>query len=101
MGRKTVEHLPYLKDREICCITRQQDLNTKDYKNKVKVFNDILSALEYYKGKRIFVAGGSEIYKEAFRLYFDKVYVSIIKEGNTNNIPNKFIDFQRKDFVIS
>ena len=37
MGRKTVEHLPYLKDREICCITRQQDLNTKDYKNKVKV----------------------------------------------------------------
>ncbi len=101
MGRKTVEHLPYLKDREICCITRQKDLNTKDYKNKVKVFNDILSALEYYKGKRIFVAGGSEIYKEAFRLYFDKVYVSIIKEGNATNIPNKFINFERKDFVIS
>lgn len=79
MGRKTVETLPLLKNREIWCLTSNKNLDTSAFKNKVKLVsvNDVLSSLA--TSKPIFVAGGSKVYK-LFEKYVNTCHVSIMKD---------------------
>ena len=86
MGRKTIEKLPYLENRTIWCITKNETLDSSNYKNKVTIFNSVEDVIEMSKSITIpiFIAGGGSIYNKFFSTYphlINKVYWSIIK-GN-------------------
>lgn len=88
MGRKTVENLPKLKDRYIICLSKQDKLNTSSYKNNVTTCKSLKDALllasQAYSGKKVFVAGGTQIYDECLNTdnihHVDKLYISIMKK---------------------
>lgn len=86
MGRKTVETLPMLKDRNIICVSRNKNLNTKKFRNNCLVVTSIEKALELakdtYPEKKVFVAGGSQIYQECLTHHIDSIerlHISFIK----------------------
>ena len=86
MGRKTVECLPYLKNRIIICVTRKEE--NVDYENDVIYVNSIESAIELaeinFSDKKIFIAGGAEIYNYCFSKllkYIDTLHMTIIKKN--------------------
>lgn len=86
MGRKTVETLPFLNNRKVFCISRKGELNQDN--NNSKIFNSIDDALTFaekeFPDKKIFVAGGAEIYREALEKHYDtlyRIYVSIIQDS--------------------
>ena len=83
MGRKTIVSLPELPDRTILGITRSR----VDYINRKLAFHDIMDAVEYakehYPNKKIFIAGGGQIYDKVFRKYkhhIDTLHLSIMEE---------------------
>ena len=86
VGRKTLETLPYLKDRQIFCITRNTT-NVKSNNNIVTCFYHIEEAIEQSVklDKKVFIIGGYQIYNYVFEklkdLYNFKVHISIIKES--------------------
>ena len=82
-GRKTVESLPYLPNRSIFCISRNfKTLNSP--KNVVYIFKSINEAIEEVVnfGKKIFIIGGGEIYKEILNGYKNQItlHISFIKD---------------------
>lgn len=87
MGRKTVENLPLLKGRHIICVSRNENLDTSNYKNGGIVCPDLQTALiiasAKYPGKKIFVAGGAQIYNECFNTRvihnLERIHVSYMK----------------------
>lgn len=104
MGRKTVDNLPYLKDREILCITRDKNIKSDINRiNNINYFNNIDSAIQYAKGleKKIFIAGGAEIYNLVLNNYpkeLFKVHLSIMKK---DYYCDKFIKYDFfPDWVI-
>ena len=83
MGRKTVEQLPIMYDRTIWCITKDNNIDTKSYKNKVVIFNSMESVIKQSIkiNKRVFIAGGRSIYNKIFSTYshlINKVYWSLM-----------------------
>ena len=101
MGRKTVETLPHLPGRTIICLTR--GYKPRNYKNKVFVFSSLDKALRscLCVGCKVFVAGGSEIYKEVFRNFrhkIERVHLSVMKEEVK---CDKFVEFDWKKWVIN
>lgn len=70
MGRKTVENLPKLDGRIIFCVSRNTKLDTSKYTNKCVLMPNLVSAIKTakrdYPEKKIFVAGGGQIYYECF-----------------------------------
>lgn len=86
MGRKTIEHLPYLKDRIIYGLTKNFKFlfeNCKDI-NDLFFYNSFEEAYEIAKNsnKKLFVAGGSQIYDYVFKNYKSqiKLHISFINE---------------------
>ena len=83
-GRKTVEELPYLKDRLIFCISRRFQTLKSD-KNLMYIFNSIEDALCEAKNrnKKIFIIGGNQIYDYVFKHFKHdlKVHISFIKDS--------------------
>jgi len=82
MGRITTESIPHLPNREIWCITTQNDLDTSSYKNKViiytnmeKVFHDISNS-----PKPVFFAGGESIYNIIPPDLVNEWHISIMNE---------------------
>ena len=67
VGRKTLETLPYLKDRQIFCITRNTT-NVKSNNNIVTCFYHIEEAIEQSVklDKKVFIIGGYQIYNYVF-----------------------------------
>jgi len=84
MGRKTVESLPKLPGRIIYCLSKTGQLLVDN--NDSKIFPDLVSALQVassYPDKRIFVAGGAEIYHlalTAFSDQIDNIHISVIDD---------------------
>jgi dihydrofolate reductase/thymidylate synthase len=111
MGRKTVETLPYLKNRIIYCLSKQHPLvpnkpyNVQKYteltinklgKNNIifsSNLNNILTNCQIkYPNKSIYIAGGSQIYNYIFTNYLyliNKIHISIM---NSSNICDSFFD---------
>lgn len=82
VGRKTSEMLPELPNRMVLTISK--------IKKCFKTFTSIKSALDFskyfYPEKKVFIAGGAEIYKLAFLNHkedINKIHISYIK----NNSP--------------
>ena len=104
VGRKTLESLPLLKDRQIFCITS----NTNNIKSKNEVifcFNYIEEAIEQSikLNKKIFIIGGYQIYNYVFQklknIFNFKVHISFIKDSYD---CDTYFDLDNlKDFYIS
>jgi thymidylate synthase/dihydrofolate reductase len=83
MGRKTVQNLPKLTDRTIYCISRKgvDDIDTSSWKNTCIFFDNIDNAISDAKinfpEKKIFIAGGGEIYKYVLNNYSDQLIIHI------------------------
>ena len=102
VGRKTVEYLPYLKDRLIFCISRNFKTINSD-NNIVYLFGSVDDAINEAKklNKKIFIAGGKEIYNYVFGKYKDEIilHISFINEEYE---CDTFIDKNIiKDFLIT
>jgi len=88
MGRKTVETLPYLPDRDIVCVTKH---GLEDDLNESVCAYDLSSAEDIAKSfnKKIFVAGGGEIYQHFLlpenRHKINKIHLSVMKEKTPIN----------------
>lgn len=101
MGRKTVESLPNLPDRIIFCLSKSKNLSSDN--NDSKIFSDfhtmIQYAKEHYPNKKIFIAGGAQIYDLAFKTIFNQIvdiHISIIQNDTfcdtffNHNLSQKF-----------
>ena len=86
VGRKTLETLPCLKNRQIFCVTRNTT-NVKSNNNIITCFYHIEEAIEQSLklDKKVFIIGGHQIYNYVFEklkdLYKFKVHISFIKES--------------------
>lgn len=100
MGRSTIEDLPKLSGRDIYCLSKTYDKFDRNViigKNTVRVFNDfndaIRDARDTYPDKKIFVAGGEQIYYLVMSRYIkhiEEIHISYMK---TQYECNKFFDF--------
>jgi dihydrofolate reductase len=94
MGRKTFETLPKLQDRQIICITSKNTIVSS--KNECIIKNDIKSAIQFAKEtfpeKKIFIAGGGEIYNYCLEHIYDSIeniHISIMNnQYNTDTRIN-------------
>lgn len=71
-GTNTIEYLPNLKNRIVCKLSRKNGSIEKQIENTYISYPD----------KRIFIAGGGEVYDYVFRKMYDKIsklHISIIK----------------------
>lgn len=101
MGRKTVQNLPLLKKRNIICLTRKDPSQYKMnndcvYKKSLQEALDF--AKKYFPKKKVFVAGGGEIYRECLEKYKDKInriHLSVMNENyecdTFFHIPNDWV----------
>lgn len=100
MGRKTVENLPILPERDIICVSRNPELfNNTDWKNKpIAVVSQINSLVGIYKD--VMIAGGAEIYNMAFDVhnFIQKIHLSVVK--GTYNCDTYFNKDWLNNFVI-
>lgn len=85
MGRKTVESLPKLPGRIIFCLSRSGNLTMDN--NESKIFSDLEQALQAAKdlhpNKKVFVAGGAEIYNLVLTTaldHVDNIHISVIDD---------------------
>ena len=106
MGRKTIEHLPKLKNRIIFGISNKYiELMNEHFKNDkdIRFFSNFEEAFEEAKtlNKKIFIAGGSKLYNYVFENYKTqiKVHISFINEHHEcdtyfdkNNLEDFYID---------
>ena len=76
-GRKTLEKLPKLKDRNIICMTRCENIDQTEWKNEAIILNDLPE-----DDDNTFIAGGRQIYKKALEItnYVTEIYLSIMKQ---------------------
>lgn len=90
MGKSTVKNLPRLDGREIYCLSQKyaqfNRCNTIG-QNTVRIFNSfpdaIRDASELYPDKKIFVAGGEQIYQMVMTNYIDyidELHISYMKQ---------------------
>ena len=96
IGRKTLDSLPTLKDRTIICLTKNKEIDTKNFNNNVIILNDLPE-----KDDNTFIAGGLEIYKKSLETedYIDEIYISIM---NNSYDSDTFFDKKWLDnFVIA
>src|SRR5689334_20743074 len=80
MGRKTILSLPKLSERIIYCISTSIEVEKDKLitvgKNTVKINKNLLCAIKEASknnpDKKIFIAGGEQIYQEALNLFISK-----------------------------
>jgi len=100
-GRKTIETLPSLSDRSIFCISRNsKTLNTD--KNMAWIFTSLDKAIKEVInfGKKIFIIGGGEIYKQVFETYKENITVHISFINQEYDCDTYFNLDLLKDFYI-
>jgi len=97
VGRKTAESLPYLENRKILVLSKNQNLKKAQFSNDVKFINELPP-----DDPDLIVAGGKEIYIETLKKpdYIDIIYLSVVKGNYVSTIV--FHDFYTlvKDFYI-
>jgi thymidylate synthase len=108
-GRKTFENLPYLDSRQVICLTNRKYYTgdhmkpdiLKNSKNPEGVVVCNLDDAKFFsENEKIFIAGGTEIYKLVMEKpnYINKIHMSIIKD--TYECDTYFDVNWIKDFVI-
>ena len=99
VGRKTAEFLPKLLDREVICLSRNNNLNTLLWNNNVLVKNS-LDDIDFSLGN-VIIAGGESIYEYAFTrpLFVNRVHMSIIKGEHL--VDTSFKMEWLKNFIIT
>lgn len=88
MGRKTVETLPLLKKRNIICVTRNDCVDSTQWKNEVIRASSVEDAMDiantFWPMKPVFIAGGATIYNLALSPPFvdrvHKLFVTIMND---------------------
>lgn len=112
MGRKTVENLPRLEGRIVFCLSRSGKLE-RDMNNS-RLFPSLDSAfqtcLSEYPEKKIFVAGGKEVYSEAFSRFGNnliELHISVVNDISECDTFIRYKDYShlglscRKDTFLS
>jgi thymidylate synthase len=102
VGRKTAQGLPKLENRTILCISKNENLRTSSYKNRVTSFTSFEDALNYASRsrKKIFVAGGAQLYKLVFTDHIhqiDQVHLSVMKKDYLTDVS---VQFDQSSFLI-
>ena len=99
IGRKTAEKLPKLKDRVVLCLSR-----TKKGDN---IFDSLIEAVLYakknYPNKKIFISGGSEIYKTAMDSCYDMIKLihhSIMKKKHKCDVFFNIKKYLSESYVV-
>lgn len=100
MGRVTVESLPKLENRRIICVTSKSKIVDK---NNSLITESLEHAIYLagicYPDKRIFVAGGEKLYKEAMkRPDLHNIHMSVIKGEHD---CDKFFTLDSSKWLIS
>jgi thymidylate synthase len=106
VGRKTFTSLPKLSDRDIICVSRHNSLTVSEnpciYQKTVG--SAIVTAQARFPGKKIFVAGGENIYKEALDIVykniipFEKLQISFMKNNNPCDVF--FPELAWEDWIV-
>ena len=101
MGRKTWESLPKkpLPDRFNIIISgtlKKEDLytteDTEEHRDKIEIFSSLSDAIEHCKGQeKVFICGGSSIYKEAME-YAGKIELTQIHKDYEGDVYFPEID---------
>jgi len=81
VGRKTAEKLPKLENRTVIALSKTVS-KVKHYLTFTNIYDAIYHCKLNFKGKKIFIAGGAEIYDFVFKnmfWYISNIYVSKIK----------------------
>lgn len=105
MGRKTLEKLPKLDKRTLFCVTKS--INLEFNNDAVFTFTDFEDAFKQAKclNKKIFVAGGNQLYDYIFRNYSKDIilHISFISEKydcdtyfNSQHLKNFYIEKETK-----
>lgn len=104
VGRKTLEDLPQLEDRQIFCLSKEF-VKFKSKHEIITCFRYIEDAIEQSikLNKKVFIIGGCQIYNYVFQnlkhKYNFKVHISFIKDTYD---CDKYFDLNNlKDFYIS
>ena len=94
MGRKSFEEIGKpLPNRKTILISNTQHIKSED----CTTANSLLKAFELAKDEdEIFVAGGGQVYKEAFP-YADRIYITVIDKIINGNVY--FPEISDKDFI--
>jgi thymidylate synthase len=100
VGRITAESLPNLPNRVVYCVSRRLYKLGKD-KNDCCVYDSVEEAVNKayidHPNKKIFIAGGEEVYKSAFnsnKLKIERLYVSTIHTPGLVITCDRFFDWQ-------
>lgn len=91
MGRKTIDSVPPLDNRNILCWSKKMG----EYKG-YKCINNINLLIE----EDILVAGGGELYNEIFTNYIDNIRYIYLSMINTDIECDTFVDIKIEDFNI-
>lgn len=102
MGRKTVENLPFLANRTIICVSRDEDLDTSMFTNDCFVVPDVETALSFVAdlNKKIFVAGGGEIYNYCLRNLIEQIDSIHISFMETAVQCDTFFTFDMSGWIV-
>lgn len=100
VGRKTAESLPNLSGRVVYCLTRKDNLDTD--KNDCKLFRTFEEALTDAQklGKKIFVAGGAEIYNYVLNKLPWTVRNMHVSQIEDNSPCDRFCTFSPRNWTI-
>ena len=82
VGRNTCDSLPYLKNREVICLSTNRDKNPQ-WKNKVTIVDSIYKVYPT-SDKTIFICGGAKVYNSILSIknFIDTIHLSIINDEN-------------------
>jgi len=107
MGRKTMTALPGLDNRIFLCLSKKaQSPKGRTEKNEFLIFSELSLAFHYaksnYPTKKIFIAGGAEIYNQTLseRKYLSNISTLHISIFNENYNCDKFIKFPFERWYI-
>lgn len=102
IGNNTAKSLPKLNNRILFVITRSPNMiNYSEYNNEIIVFNTFESALKSANEtqRKIFVAGGQELYEYVFRNYYKNITIYLSKLYNSYTC-DKFFNVSLKEFSV-
>lgn len=102
VGRKTAQNLPKLEKRTIYCISKNKTLRTSSYKNRVTLFESLDDALNSANGlgKKVFVAGGAQLYTLVFKDYLNQVSTVHMSIMNKEFMTDVSVQFNKTNFLI-
>jgi dihydrofolate reductase/thymidylate synthase len=100
-GRKTLQNLPFLPRREIYCLTKSTTLKKDDYKNNFKIINSIEDIFKIKTDKKIFIAGGKQLYDIIFEKYMNKIHKIHISVFKKEFECDTYLIYPKNNFILN